>query len=131
MLKIGLAIDHLLRNDPNIYALVGGNIFPVGIPHAGENGENIKYPAIIYGRTSLDPEYTKGCGSQDDVVITVDCWAKSYKEAVEIASAVRMCLEELSGTFAGIRIQHSEMTGATEGFSLPDLQVQTLTFDIK
>lgn len=131
MLDIGLAVNALLTASVEIGGIVKGEIYPVAIPEAGVNGEHVKYPVIIYGRSSLDAEYTKECGAQDTAVVTVDCWAKSYEEVINLAKAVRNALDEVSGVFGGVRIQDSELLGATEAYDISGFFGQTLNFIYK
>lgn len=131
MLNIGLAVNYLLKNNPDITAQLGDNIFPLGVPNVDENGSNVKYPLIIYARSGIDPDYYKDLSKKDAVSVTIDIWAKSYKQAVEIATDVRSTLENKQGTFAGVRIQDSEMISANEAFDLPGYYGQILTFEFR
>ncbi|WP_010662543.1 DUF3168 domain-containing protein [Marinilabilia salmonicolor] len=131
MLNIGLAVNYLLKNNPNITSQVGRNIFPLGVPNVDETGSNVEYPLIIYGRSGVDPDYYKDQSKKDAVTVTIDIWAKSYKQVIEIATDVRSTLENKQGTFAGVRIQESEMISASEAFDLPAYYGQILTFEFK
>jgi len=131
MLNIGLAVNYLLTNKPEITNQVEDKIFPLGVPNVDETGSNVEYPLIIYGRSGIDPDYYKDQSKKDAVSVTIDIWAKSYKQAVEIASEVRTALESKKGTFAGVRVQDSEMTSANEAFDLPGYYGQILTFEFR
>ncbi len=131
MLNIGLAINHLLKSNVEIASKVGQNIYPLGVPNVDETGANVEYPLIIYGRSGITPSYCKTECAKDAVTVTVDIWAKSYKQVIELATAVRQTLDRVRGEFAGVRIQTSTMTSASEAFDLPGYYGQILIFEFK
>lgn len=53
-LQIGKAIYHLLKKDSRIKEKVGSKIYPLIVE------ESTTFPFIIYKRTNITPNYTKG-----------------------------------------------------------------------
>jgi len=131
MLNIGLAVNHLLRNKEALTTLVQDRVYPLGVPYADDSGENLTFPFIIYGRSNIDPEYSKSNLSKDEVSVTIDIWSKSYKEVIEISMLVREALEGVRGNIAGVRVQDSGMVSASEAFDLPNNYGQILTFNFR
>lgn len=129
MIKINIAIGVLLDLRAELIAIVKDNVFAVGIPDAGEDGEKVTYPVVTYSR-SLSPEASKTCVS-DEAIITVDIWSRDYKQSVEIAEEVRLALEGKSGIYAGQSIQSITLTSVNEGFELPMFYSQVLVFNVK
>jgi hypothetical protein len=125
MLNIGLAVDYLLRNAPGLESL-GGRIFPVMIT----SDEEVPFPNLVYGRTSISPALTKG-GGKDVVSVTIDIWGTSYAEVIGLAMATREALEHKNGTFAGVRLQDSYLTSASELADPPGFFGQSLVFEFR
>jgi len=131
LLNIGLLLDSQLRNNSDITALTGQNIFPLGVPSTDDGGDEIEYPYIIYGRTTISPEYAKHLHLSDSVLCTIDIWAKTYKEAIQIVEYARESLDLLSGNYGGVKVQDSYLQSASEAFDLPGYYGQTLLFVFK
>lgn len=131
MLNIGLAVFHLLTNSADVTQYVGDNIFPLVVPNADEDGENVPFPFITFSRSGIDPEYAKDYDQSDTVNVSVDIWSRSYKESVLIATAVRKALEAKRGEWAGVRVQDSGMTSADESFDPKGYYGQTLYFEFR
>ena len=105
-LQIGKAIYHLLSKDSRIKEKVGSKIYPLIVE------ESTTFPFIVYKRTNISPNYTKG--------------SYSVNESVTV---VRDALEGRRGNFAGIEINDIRMISADEEY-IEDTFIQNITFDI-
>ena len=92
--------------------------------------ESTTFPFIIYKRTNISPNYTKGSYSvNESVTVDVVIASKDYTDTVELADYVRDALEGRRGNFAGIDINDIRMFSADEDY-LVDTFLQNLIFDI-
>ena len=79
-LQIGKAIYHLLSKDSRIKEKVGSKIYPLIVE------ESTTFPFIIYKRTNISPNYTKGSYSvNESVTVDVVIASKDYTDTVELA----------------------------------------------
>ena len=118
-LQIGKAIYHLLSKDSRIKEKVGSKIYPLIVE------ESTTFPFIIYKRTNISPNYTKGSYSvNESVTVDVVIASKDYT-----ADYVRDALEGRRGNFAGIEINDIRMISADEEY-IEDTFIQNITFDI-
>ena len=62
-LQIGKAIYHLLKKDSRIKEKVGFKIYPLIVE------ESTTFPFIIYKRTNITPNYTKGSYAVNESVM--------------------------------------------------------------
>ena len=87
-LQIGKAIYHLLSKDSRIKEKVGSKIYPLIVE------ESTTFPFIVYKRTNISPNYTKGSYSvNESVTVDVVIASKDYTDTVELADYVRDALE--------------------------------------
>ena len=120
-LQIGKAIYHLLSKDSGIKEKVGSKIYPLIVE------ESTTFPFIIYKRTNITPNYTKGSYAvNESVMVDIVIASKDYIDTIELADYVRDALEGRRGNFAGVEIR---MTNADEDY-IEDTFIQNLTFDI-
>lgn len=121
-LKVGAAINLLLRASSDLTALVGDRIFPVSTPG------DVPRPFIIYQRTGLNPSYTKDRGQNDSVYINIAVISEGYGQSIAVASAVEKALEGKRGIFAGLDIADIKLADSQEGAdeinSIQDLQFE-------
>lgn len=95
---VGKYIYQALSNDDTLTALVSSDkIFPLKAkvqvnPETGDE-EDITFPFIVYARESLTPIYTKDMLTSNQVKFTIIAVSDEYEESLEIANAVRNCLE--------------------------------------
>ena len=121
-LQIGKAIYHLLKKDSRIKEKVGSKIYPLIVEEST--------PFIIYKRTNITPNYTKGSYSvNESVTVDVVIASKDYIDTIELADYVRDALEGRRGNFAGVEINDIRMISADEEY-IEDTFIQNLTFDI-
>lgn len=89
-----------LSSDGNITALVSTRIYPEWMPQEGT------LPALVFSRISsprrLDME---GSSGYMDVRMRVDCYASSYSAVKALADAVRVSLNNVTGTLGGESVQ--------------------------
>lgn len=77
-----------LKADSAVDAFVAGRIYPNLLP------AEATLPAIVYQRVSTTPEYyLTGSANLDHTRIQVSSWAKTYRTAKQLATAVRLALE--------------------------------------
>ena len=108
-LQIGKAIYHLLKKDSRIKEKVGSKIYPLIVE------ESTTFPFIIYKRTNITPNYTKGSYSvNESVTVDVVIASKDYIDTIELADYVRDALEGRRGNFAGVEINDIRMISADE-----------------
>ncbi|HDZ38143.1 MAG TPA: DUF3168 domain-containing protein [Marinobacter sp.] len=95
------AIYEILSTDGGVSQLVGKRIYPITI----DQGAGL--PAIAYQQISGPREHNVSGAIgwvQSRYQITV--WAATYIEAVDLATAVRLAVDGLSGTKASLVIDH-------------------------
>ena len=122
-LKVGAAVNQLLRANVDLTALVGDRIFPVSTP------SDVMRPFIIYQRTGLNPSYTKDRGQNDSVYINIAVISEGYGQSIAVASAVEKALEGKRGTFAGLDIADIKSADSQEGADEINF-IQDLQFEI-
>lgn len=122
-LKVGAAINLLLRASSDLTALVRDRIFPVSTP-----GDVLR-PFIIYQRTGLNPSYTKDRGQNDSVYINIAVISESYGQSIAVANAVEKALEGKRGIFAGLDIADIKSADSQEGADEINF-IQDLQFEI-
>mgnify|MGYP000975239912 CR=1 FL=1 len=122
-LKVGAAINLLLRASSDLTALVGDRIYPVSTP-----GDVLR-PFIIYQRTGLNPSYTKDRGQNDSVYMNIAIIAEGYGQSIAVASAVEKALEGKRGIFAGLDISDIKSADSQEGADEINF-IQDLQFEI-
>ena len=119
-LSINKHIYQLLSSDEELEALVGKNIFPLVAE------ESVKFPFVIFTKTSLNTDYNK-CGvTSDTVTFSVAIAAVNYFQTVEIAERVRQILELYHDDY----FARLEMAGVSESF-MDNSYIHTLDFTAK
>lgn len=98
------ALVSLLLNNSGVTTLVGSRIAPITDP------QNIARPKITYQRLRTDRSSESGGFTNSGptgyacAYIQIDCWSDSLLTAKQTISAVRKCLNGVSGTVAGFSI---------------------------
>lgn len=115
-LSTGLILMEMLKG-------VGVRAFPV----VGKTGEELPY--ICYRRTSVDPTLAKGAGSADKATVTLNCWAATYQESMEIAEAVREALDRQECDCRDLQARAITMIDASEDWE-GDAYCQILVFRV-
>ena len=91
-LEVEVLIRQRLLASPEVQALVGTRIFPVG--GRPDEGPEAALPAITYQRVS-NRRLTSHEGSlgASQPLIQLSCWARTWSEARALATAVRRALD--------------------------------------
>lgn len=110
-IKIGKAIYAILSADANVAAVVGAKIFPL----VAENGTS--FPFLCYTREGLQPSTgTKDGYIGDLVTFRIDVVADSYNQLIDLADAVRHCLEKRVHQAANLKLEDTYLAGITEAY---------------
>jgi len=97
--SVGKAIYNILSNEAGVTDIVGTKIYPVVAPQQTET------PFIVYSVVSSIPTNTKDRISEIDTMrVQVDCYEKTYTLAEALSSAVRLALDNATGTKNGVLI---------------------------
>lgn len=119
---IGKAIYALLMDDQDVTSIVGTKIAPIVV----EN--DTTFPFLTYSRDSI----TESTGTKDGiigdiVVVRIDAVADSYNQSIDLANAVRKCLEKRKHVSCGLLIEDTFMSGINESWD-SDTYIQTMRF---
>lgn len=116
-LSINKKIYSILSADSELEALVGNNIFPLIA------NEDVKFPFIVFSKTSMSPKYAKMYVAGDSVNVSVAICDTTYTKTVDIAERVRLLLEQHKDEY----FSEILMTGCSEYFQ-DDAYIQRLEF---
>ena len=86
-------------------------------------------PYVVYRLASLDSVQTKSAPANSGL-IELDCFGKTYAQAVSLAEAVRAALDGYQFTHEGLRLRSCSLVNAEDIFTA-DAYGQMLTFRIK
>lgn len=95
-----------------------------------------KLPYICYRRANFDRQVAKGPGQgADAVAVELLCYGKSYAESIELAEAVRDCLDHKQATYTDtqnrtLRARSIDLEGSEEGWA-DDAFAQSLVFTVR
>src|SRR5690606_22449936 len=91
-LEVEVLVRQRLLASPEVQALVGTRIFPVG--GRPDKGPKAALPAITYQRVS-NRRLTSHEGSlgASQLLVQLSCWARAWNEARAVAAAVRQALD--------------------------------------
>lgn len=93
-------VYHILSNSKTITNQVGKKIYPVLIP------QNTGFPAIVINTDSTQPEQHKQSQSSLMVVtLQVEIYVDNYMQSETIADAIRIVLDNYTGTANGENFQ--------------------------
>lgn len=121
-LSAGEIIRAVLVEDPEVAARTT-KVYPVVADEA-------KLPYIVYRRTQLEQDATKGCRGADTVGIEVICYTEQYTPGVELAEAVRDALDGKQAEVDGLVMRSCYLSDSEEGWQ-DDAYVQQLVFTVK
>ena len=121
-LSAGEIIRAVLVEDPEVAARTT-KVYPVVADEA-------KLPYIVYRRTQLEQDATKGRRGADTVGIEVICYTEQYTPGVELAEAVRDALDGKQATVDGLVMRSCYLSDSEEGWQ-DDAYVQQLVFTVK
>lgn len=92
--------------------------------------DSAELPYIVYRRTQLEQDPTKGRRGADTVGIEILCYTKGYTEGVELAEAVRGALDGVQGESDGLVMRSCYLSDSEEAWQ-DDAYVQQLVFTVK
>lgn len=121
-LSAGEIIRAVLVEDPEVAARTT-KVYPVVADEA-------KLPYIVYRRTQLEQDATKGRRGADTVGIEVICYTEQYTPGVELAEAVRDALDGKQAEVDGLVMRSCYLEDSEEGWQ-DDAYVQQLVFTVK
>lgn len=126
--KIGLVVNNVLVNDTPVSDIVGDKVFPNAIPDKYK-GQQVKFPVIVYTKTTVQNDMTKECDVKQPLVI-LECWSESYDEATDLAEKVYNALKGFRGEVLGVRVSECMFTDLAEA-SDDGIYLQILTFKFR
>lgn len=121
-LSAGEIIRAMLIEDSEVMARAN-KVFPVV-------EDSAELPYIVYRRTQLEQDPTKGRRGADTVGIEILCYTKDYTEGVELAEAVRGVLDGAQGESDGLVMRSCYLADSEEAWQ-DDAYVQQLVFNVK
>lgn len=121
-LSAGEIIRAMLIEDSEVMARAN-KVFPVV-------EDSAELPYIVYRRTQLEQDPTKGRRGADTVGIEILCYTKGYTEGVELAEAVRGALDGAQGESDGLVMRSCYLVDSEEAWQ-DDAYVQQLVFNVK
>ena len=121
-LSAGEIIRAMLIEDSEVMARAN-KVFPVV-------EDSAELPYIVYRRTQLEQDLTKGRRGADTVGIEILCYTKGYTEGVELAEAVRGALDGAQGESDGLVMRSCHLADSEEAWQ-DDAYVQQLVFNVK
>lgn len=121
-LSAGEIIRAMLIEDSEVMARAN-KVFPVV-------EDSAELPYIVYRRTQLEQDPTKGRRGADAVGIEILCYTKGYTEGVELAEAVRGALDGAQGENDGLVMRSCYLADSEEAWQ-DDAYVQQLVFNVK
>ena len=117
-MNVGKYIYSVLAADAGVSALVGSKIYPVII------GEKVALPAIQYMVDAVPKDTQKDKASDyDKETVVFHFWADAlqggngYDSVCNIDAAVRTALDFVSGTAAGVTVEHCHYDGSKDVFT--------------
>lgn len=132
---IGKYIYQALSVDETVTSYVDADkIFPLIAkvqinPETGE-GEDITFPFIVYSRESLTPIYTKDMLTSNRVTFAIIAISDEYEESIEIANAIRNCLECKNYRDNNITISRIKLDAVSEE-TIDESYIQKLDFSFE
>jgi len=112
---IETSVRKVLTDDSAVTALVSSRIYPVAAPQSASK------PFIVYEVERLDPQDAlEGHGGLTFADFGLTCWASSYGDAKEVATAVRDALLDYNGTSDNIKVHWSRHDNSRDTVVWPD-----------
>ena len=128
-LSVGLLVRDLLASDERVCA-IATKIYPVVAE------VEAKLPYVCYRRANFDRRVSKGPGQgADAVAVEMLCYAKTYAESIDLAEAVRGCLDHQSAVYEDeegrkLLARSIDLEGSEEGWA-DDAYAQSLVFTVR
>ncbi len=122
ILSAGRVIHAALTSDEDVMSRAN-KVYPIVEDKA-------TLPYIVFYRTSLGQDRQKTLDRADTAIINVECYTADYNEGVDLAEAVRACLDGMKIAAGGLNMRSCFLTDAKEDF-VGDAAVQLLVFECK
>lgn len=111
MSQIGAAIRDVLITNTKVNNVVSGRVRFLALP------QNAILPYLTYTLLSDTPSDTlQGMAGLFNCSFQIDCWAKTYGEAVNLGEKVRLALQGYGGINKGIEIQGIYLINEMDSF---------------
>lgn len=103
-----------LTSQTSVFSLIGSRVFPLIAP------QGTPLPLVVYQRTSVDRTQSLA-GNVGNPVVTLQLttYGTSYTSVKQIARAVRLAVDNWTGTTAGVTIQRTTLTTEADGVDMP------------
>jgi hypothetical protein len=98
---IGKAIYSKLTGDAAVAALLGTRVYPEQAPQDGRT-----FPLVVYAAS--DEEVVRsyaGSSGLESRNVTIECAARTYAQAQDLAAAVKAALDGADGVFGGVTVR--------------------------
>ena len=103
-----------LTSQTAVYALVGTRVYPLIAP------QGTPMPLVVYQRTGVDrPQSLAGNVGNPVVTLQLTSYGTSYTSVKSIARAVRLAVDNWTGTTAGVTIQRTTLISEADGVDMP------------
>ena len=103
-----------LTSQTAVYSLVGTRVYPLIAP------QGTPMPLVVYQRTSVErPQSLAGNVGNPVVTLQLTSYGTSYTSVKSIARAVRLAVDNWTGTTAGVTIQRTTLVTEADGVDLP------------
>lgn len=110
----------LLTSISDVNAVVGTRIFPALVPQTQDGVLTTPMPFIVWRRTSCTREYTmQGPTGQCEVLVEIDCYARRYDEACDLADALRRGLDGYRDDTSTTTIAQVQLTNEYDALEFP------------
>ena len=118
---IEIALYSKLINDAGVSALISNRLYLGKLP------QNPTYPCALYNRiTTNRVQSMAGSTGLVEASFEVIAFADTQLAALQLADAIRSCLDSFSGTVSLIEIQSILITGQSTVLQTSELEAQTL-----
>lgn len=103
-----------LTSQTAVSSLIGQRVYPLIAPM------NTPMPLVIYQRTGVDrPQSLGGNVGNPVVTLQLTTYGTSYTSVKQIARAVRLAVDNWTGTTAGVTIQRTTLVTEADGVDMP------------
>ena len=116
-LSVNKHIYKLLNGDSELKRICSGGIYPLIAD------ENVRFPFIVFSKTSLQPYYAKNVLCGDQAYLSIAVADTNYSNTVDIAERVRLLME----LYRDESIAQITLESNTEDYT-DDAYVQRLNF---
>lgn len=103
-----------LTSQTAVSSLIGSRVFPLLAP------TGTPLPLVVYQRTSVErPQSLTGNVGNPVVTLQLTTYGTSYTSVKTIARAVRLAVDNWTGTTAGVTIQRTTLVTEADGVDMP------------